>query len=200
MTTANKITILRMLLIPLFVVETIYYVRTGNEVHRLVAILSFAVTAILDGVDGYIARHYKQISELGKILDPLADKLLLVSGIVLLSFDNEPYLRQIPLWLTGTIIGRDFLLGLGAGVIRMVVGKIAVRPRITGKIATVFQMLTVVWILLRWDVPPHGWVLQVWFFGAGLFTAVSFLQYVFDGMKQLSAHPSSSPTRKTNSP
>jgi CDP-diacylglycerol--glycerol-3-phosphate 3-phosphatidyltransferase len=200
MTTANKITILRMLFIPLFVVETIYYVRTGNEAHRLVAILSFATTAILDGVDGYIARHYKQISELGKILDPLADKLLLVSGIVLLSFNNEPYLRQIPLWLTGMIIGRDLLLSIGAAVIHLVVGKIVVRPRLTGKIATVFQMLTVVWILLRWDVIPHGWVLQVWIFGAGIFTGVSFLQYVFDGMKQLSAHPASSPTEKTNSP
>jgi cardiolipin synthase len=199
MTTANKITILRMLLIPLFVVETIYYVRTGNEIHRLAAILSFALTAILDGVDGYIARHYNQISELGKILDPLADKLLLVSGIVLLSFNNEPYLRQIPLWLTGTIIGRDLLLGIGAMVIHLVVGKIAVRPRLTGKIATVFQMLAVVWILLRWDLIPHGWVLQVWIFGAGIFTGVSGLLYVFDGMKQLSAHPASSPTQKTNS-
>jgi cardiolipin synthase len=197
MTTANKITILRMLFIPVFVVETIYYVRTGNELHRLVAILAFALTAILDGVDGYIARHYKQISELGKILDPLADKLLLVSGIVLLSFNNEPYLRQIPLWLTGTIIGRDFLLGLGAVVIHLVVGKIAVRPRMTGKIATVFQMLTVVWILLRWDLVPHGWVLQVWIVGAGVFTGVSFVLYVFDGMKQLSAHPASLPTDKT---
>jgi CDP-diacylglycerol--glycerol-3-phosphate 3-phosphatidyltransferase len=200
MTTANKITILRMLFIPVFVVETIYYVRTGNELHRLVAILAFALTAILDGVDGYIARHYKQISELGKILDPLADKLLLVSGIVLLSFNNEPYLRQIPLWLTGTIIGRDLLLGIGAVVIHLVVGKIAVRPRLTGKIATVFQMLTVVWILLRWDVVPHGWVLQVWIIGAGIFTGVSFLLYVFDGMKQLSAHPASLPMPKNDSP
>src|ERR1041385_2449419 len=77
MTTANKITILRILLVPFFVVELIYYVRTANEIHRLLAILSFAIAAICDGVDGYIARHYDHISELGKILDPLADKLLL---------------------------------------------------------------------------------------------------------------------------
>src|ERR1700722_11717217 len=93
MTTANKITILRILLIPFFVVELIYYVRTGNEIHRLLAILSFAVAAILDGVDGYIARHYNQISELGKILDPLADKLLLVSGIVVVGFNQGNFLR-----------------------------------------------------------------------------------------------------------
>src|SRR5712672_903866 len=110
MTTANKVTILRILLIPFFVVEIIYYVRTGNEACRLAGVLSFAVAAILDGVDGYVARRYNQWTELGTILDPLADKLLLVSAIVLLSFDNAPHLGQIPLWLTGVIIGRDLLL------------------------------------------------------------------------------------------
>lgn len=196
MTTANKITILRILLIPFFVIETIYYVRTGNEVHRLAGMLLFGVTAASDGVDGYIARRYKQISELGKILDPLADKLLLVSGIVLLSFDNAPYFRQIPLWLTGTIIGRDLLLAIGVVVIRSVVGKITVQPRISGKIATVFQMLVIIWILLRWDV-DHGYLLQAWLIGAAVFTGVSGLLYVLDGVKQLSAHPSSSPTQKS---
>ena len=130
MTTANKVTILRILLIPFFVVELIYYVQTGNEIHRLLAILSFAVAAILDGVDGYIARHYNQKSELGAILDPLADKLLLVSAIVVLSFNHGPYLGQIPLWLTGTIIGRDLLMLIGMVVIRLTVGKVTVRPRI----------------------------------------------------------------------
>src|SRR5882757_3138740 len=105
MTTANRVTILRMLLIPFFVVEVLYYVKNGVEVHRLMALLTFAVAAICDGVDGYIARQYNQRSELGAILDPLADKLLLVSGIVVLSFDQHR-LETIPLWLTGTIIGR----------------------------------------------------------------------------------------------
>src|SRR5882762_4820749 len=98
MTTANKITILRILLIPFFVVEVLYYVKNGNEVHRLLAILSFAVAAICDGIDGYIARRYNQRSELGAILDPLADKLLLVSGIVVLSFEHRPRFDTIPLW------------------------------------------------------------------------------------------------------
>lgn len=200
MTTANKITILRILLIPFFVVETIYYVRTGNEVHRLVGLLAFALTAILDGVDGYIARHYNQISELGRILDPLADKMLLVSGIVVLSFNNAPYLCQIPLWLTGVIIGRDLLLGIGVVVIRLVVGKITVRARLTGKIATVFQMITVIWILLRWDVTFNRYFLEGWIIGAGFFTGSSGLLYVLDGMKQLSAHPSSSPAHNKSAP
>src|SRR5690242_18875249 len=151
MTTANKVTILRILLIPFFVVELIYYLENGNEIHRLLAILSFAVTAILDGVDGYIARRYNQKSELGAILDPLADKLLLVSAIVTLSFNQNPHLGQVPLWFTGTVIGRDMLLLIGIAVIRLTVGKVTVRPRLAGKIATVLQMGTVIWILLGWD-------------------------------------------------
>src|SRR5439155_7150926 len=129
MTTANKITILRILLIPFFVVQVLYYVKDGEELHRLLAILSFAVAAICNGMDGYIARRYNQRSELGAILDPLADKLLLVSGIVLLSFEHTPWLMTIPLWLTGTIIGRDILLLIGLLVIQMTVGKVAIRPR-----------------------------------------------------------------------
>jgi len=192
MTTANKITILRILLIPFFVVETLYYVETGNEVHRLVAILSFAITAILDAVDGYIARRYNQRSELGAVLDPLADKLLLVSGVVLLSFDHAPRLGQIPLWLTGTIIGRDLLLLIGIVVIRYMVGKVAVRPRALGKIATVFQMAVVIWILLDWDRDLNVRWFQAWTIGAAVFTGVSGLLYVWDGVKQLGAHPTSS--------
>jgi len=192
MTTANKITILRILLIPFFVVELIYYLQTGNEIHRLLALLSFAVTAILDAVDGYIARRYNQKSELGAILDPLADKLLLVSGIVTLSFNNSPQLGQIPLWLTGTVIGRDVLLLVGIAVIRLTVGKVTVRPRIIGKVATVFQMAVVIWVLLDWDRDLNTRWFEAWTIGAAVFTGVSGLLYVWDGVKQLGAHPASS--------
>ena len=194
MTTANKITILRILLIPFFVVELIYYVETGNEIHRLVAILSFAVAAILDGVDGFIARHYHQISELGKILDPLADKLLLVSGIVALSFNHGTLLAQIPLWLTGTIIGRDFLILTGMVVIQLTVGKVVVQPRFIGKCATVLQMAVVLWILLKWDTGRGVLWLKYLTPGAAVCTGVSGLLYIWDGVKQLGSHPASSPT------
>jgi len=188
MTTANKVTILRILLIPFFVGAVLYYVRTGNETYRLAGLLCFAVAAICDGVDGYIARRYNQMSELGTILDPLADKLLLVSGVVVLSLDNAPHLDQVPLWLTVTIIGRDLLLLLGLAVLQLTVGKVKVRPRMVGKIATVLQMATVLWILLKWHSDLLGCI--VW--GAAIFTGVSGIWYVFDWMKQLGAHPSSS--------
>ena len=189
MTTANKVTIFRILLIPFFVVEILYYVKTGNELHRFLGTSSFALAAICDGVDGYIARRYNQRSELGAILDPLADKLLLVSGIVLLSFDHRPYLQTIPLWLTGTIIGRDLVLLLGLAVIQMTVGKVAIRPRMFGKVATVLQMAILLWILLKW---PQRW-LMFWTVSAAACTGSSGLLYVWDGVRQLSAHPASSP-------
>src|SRR6266704_6284577 len=137
MTTANKITIVRILLVPFFIVEVLNYVEQGRELHRHLAIAAFLAASVCDGVDGYIARRYNQRSELGAILDPLADKLLLVSGIVVLSFEHRPYLETIPLWLTGTIIGRDILVLAGMLVIQMTVGKVKVRPRMVGKVATV---------------------------------------------------------------
>jgi CDP-diacylglycerol--glycerol-3-phosphate 3-phosphatidyltransferase len=196
MTTANKITIFRILLIPFFVVQVLYYATTGNEIYRLAAVMSFGIAAILDGVDGYIARHYNQRSELGAILDPLADKLLLVSGIVVLSFDHEPHLPGVPLWLTGTIIGRDILLLLGLVVIQMTVGKVKVRPRVFGKVATVLQMAVVIWVLLKW---PRQWLDDL-SLGAALFTGISGLLYVWDGVRQLSAHPTSLASKPQSGP
>ncbi|MBM3836227.1 MAG: CDP-alcohol phosphatidyltransferase family protein [Verrucomicrobia bacterium] len=194
MTTANKITIFRILLVPFFIVQVLYYLDTGREYHRWLAFLSFAIAAICDGVDGYVARRYNQRSELGAILDPLADKLLLVSGVVLLSMHNQPYLDQIPWWLTATIIGRDVILALGLGVIHFTGGNVKVRPHFIGKMATVFQMIVVIWILLRW----HYFGLRVWIWGAGICTAVSGMIYVFEGIRRLSASPTSAATPGQN--
>jgi cardiolipin synthase (CMP-forming) len=192
MTTANKITIFRILLVPLFIVQVLYYADTGKEVYRLVAILSFALASISDGIDGYIARHYNQHSELGKILDPLADKMLLISGVVLLSLKNEPYLHRIPLWLAVTILSRDVLVLIGLVVIQQVCGKITVRPVLVGKAATVLQMACVLWGLLKWDA---DW-LFIWALCAAVCTGISGLIYVVEGIRQLSASPASSPAPK----
>lgn len=193
MTTANKVTIARILLVPFFVVEVLYFMETGYEAHRWIALVAFAVAAGCDGVDGFIARRFNQRSELGAILDPLADKLLLVSGVVLFSLNN-PHLGSIPLWLTGTIIGRDLLVLIGMVVIQMTVGKVIVHPRILGKVATVLQMLCVIWILLKWDSRLSEIWFSIWTIGAALFTGISGLLYVLDGVRQLSSHPTSSPT------
>jgi cardiolipin synthase len=189
MTTANKITIFRVLLVPFFIVQMLYYMEEGVEWHRLAAILTFAVAAASDGLDGYIARQYNQRSHLGAVLDPLADKLLLVSGIVLLSMNNAPWLPRTPLWLVGTIVGRDTLLALGALVIHYSCGRVAVRPVFIGKLATVLQMICVLWGLFKWS---SLW-LEIWSAGAALCTGISGFIYVYDGLRQLSASPASCP-------
>jgi CDP-diacylglycerol--glycerol-3-phosphate 3-phosphatidyltransferase len=192
MTTANKITIIRILLVPFFIVQVVYYVNSGHEYHRLLALLAFAVAAISDGVDGYIARRYNQRSELGAILDPLADKLLLVSGIVLLSLDNGDRLPHVPMWLTATILSRDILLLLGLVLIQFVVGKAKVRPIMAGKLATFLQMVMIIWGLLKWNESILVWIAAA----ATLFTGVSGAYYIYDGIRQLSASPASAASPK----
>jgi len=188
-TTANKITIIRILLVPVFVALLIYYTRTGNDAYRLAAICVFLLCAITDGLDGFIARRFNQRSELGALLDPLADKLLLVSAVVFLSFDHTPYLNQLPLWLGATIVGRDALMFLGWVVIHQVCGKVKIRPRLVGKLATVLQMVTILCILVKWIGP----VMDLLTFFTGLTTGIAGLLYVWDGFHQLSASPTSKP-------
>jgi CDP-diacylglycerol--glycerol-3-phosphate 3-phosphatidyltransferase len=198
MTTANKVTISRILLVPFFVVSVIYYVNSGVEWYRWLAISCFGVAAVSDGIDGFIARHFNQRSELGAVLDPLADKLLLVSGVVLLSLHNEPHLHPIPIWLTVTILSRDVLLLLGFALIHFVAGGMKIRPHFTSKIATVLQMAAVLWALFKLDQflkPGASWHYGICVAAAAL-TGVSGLIYLFEGMRLLAKHPASSPERK----
>lgn len=189
MTTANKITILRILMIPVFVLMTLIYIRgyrqgDANEWHRFLACLIFALAAVSDAVDGYIARRHHQKSELGTFLDPLADKALLISALILLSRDNGGAFEQLPLWFPVLVISRDAILLGGTLLIHLVVGKATSRPRIVGKCATFFQMITLGWVLLKIPQPSFRWPMIL----AGLFTFASGLWYIFDGVKQLNLH------------
>ena len=191
MTLANKITIARILLIPVFIFLTLDYIRDSQhgqvrEWERLLACGVFALAALSDAVDGYIARRYHQKTELGTFLDPLADKALLISGLVLLSIrfkEGTPF-ALVPLWFPILVISRDLILLAGVVLIHMVTGRVTARPRIVGKCATVFQMLMLGWVLLKLDWPDY----RVWLYAAGVFTFVSGTWYVFDGIKQINAH------------
>ena len=99
MTTANKITVVRILMIPVFVTLAIYYgesIQEGNPLEwvRFTAVSVFLLAALSDGLDGYVARRYNQRSSLGMILDPIADKGLLLSGIITLA--SATGARSIP--------------------------------------------------------------------------------------------------------
>ena len=180
MTTANKVTIARTLFVPLFVVQVISYVNGGIEWHRLAAIACFGLAALGDAVDGYIARRYNQRSELGAILDPLADKLLLVSALVILSFDPRQRLAQIPWWLAAIVVTRELILLAGMVAIRCARGKFTARPRLPGKVSTVLQIAAVLWTLLKFPAGPLPFLTA----GAGLFTVWSGLFYLYDFMRQ----------------
>src|ERR1700751_1593366 len=177
MTTANKITIARIALIPLFVLMAIYYgesVQRGAplEWQRYIAIVIFLVAAASDGVDGYVARRYNQRSSLGVILDPIADKGLLLSGIITLSITNwstDPNYGKFPLWFPVLVITRDVVILVGFLVLHLLIGKVHVKPSWTGKVATVCQMCAIGWVMLQLHFLPLLFVVFV----AGIFTLVS---------------------------
>ena len=147
MTTANKITIGRILFVPVFISAVIFYGRTELDGYRVMAILVFALTSISDAVDGYIARHYNQKSELGAILDPLADKLLVSAGFIMLTG-----LGIVPAFITAIIVFRDFFVN----ALRMFGSdnQKDVSAGLSGKIKTLFQMLSIVFALLSYSMMP----------------------------------------------
>src|SRR5256714_14928881 len=201
MTTANKITIVRILMIPAFVTMAIYYgqsVQRGAplEWQRFAAIAIFILAAVSDGLDGYVARRYNQRSTLGVYLDPIADKGLLLSGIITLSISNwseaDPDYGKFPAGFPVLVISRDAILLVGATVLYLLIGKLRLKPKWTGKVATVLQMVAIGWGMLPPRVPPLPYVVVA----AGPFTAVSGSDYVTDGVRQLQAaghaHPAKS--------
>ena len=190
MTTANKITIARILLIPAFVTMAIYYgqgvgIGAPVEWQRFAAIAIFLLAAVSDGLDGYVARRYNQRSALGVILDPIADKGLLLSGIITLSISNwselDPQSGRFPAWFPVLVITRDTVILVGSAVLHLLNGKVQVRPSWTGKVATVLQMAAIAWVMLQLHFLPLIYVVLA----AGLFTAISGVIYVLDGVGQL---------------
>ena len=192
MTTANKITVVRILLIPVFVLLAVYYghsVTEGDpqEGLRYAAIAVFLLAAVSDGLDGYVARKYNQRSKLGAILDPIADKGLLLAALLTLTFINWGY--QFPLWFPVLVITRDVVIVAGSFGLHYLNGEVQVHPRWSGKIATVFQMIAISWVMLQLQVvAPSVPVLL-----AGIFTLISGVAYVMDGIRQLQRSEDSRP-------
>lgn len=197
MTTANKITIGRILMIPFFVLMALYYGRSVTHGHpqqwmRFTAIAIFVIAAASDGIDGYIARRWNQMSKLGTILDPIADKGLLLAGILTLSFGNWQY--EFPLWFPVLVIARDVTIVTGVIAVHLINGDARVRPSLLGKMATVAQMVAIGCVMLfsgaEWKARIAGHevaFLDMPVFVAGFFTLVSGLFYVRDGIRQLHA-------------
>ena len=187
LTLATKVTLLRILGIPVFVALVVYYLmglRAGNDQVglRIGAFAVFVLVAATDALDGYLARSRNEITKVGKVLDPLADKGLLLAGLILLTRPSVPQLEpHIPIWFTILVISRDAVLLTGYFVIHHLAGHTEVRPRWSGKTGTALTMVVVGWVLLQWDERLFN--ILVW--TAAACTAISVLHYFTDGARQL---------------
>lgn len=183
MTWANRITIARFLLIPVFVGFLVYYDASSgdngrpDEWWRYAALVVFVIAAVSDGIDGYLARHCNQRTALGAILDPIADKLLLLAALVTLSIVDIGSKPPFPLWFPIIIIGRDAILLTGFLVLTFLASKIEVHPHWSGKLSTFCTFIAIGSALLKWD-----WTF--WACVAGGITAlISTLIYVREGIE-----------------
>lgn len=174
----NWISIIRILFIPFFVTMILKYRQTELEYFRYYALGIFLLAVISDALDGGIARLTHKKTQLGSLLDPLADKLLLVTAVILLSISSYR-LIQLPIWILVTFISRDVILLIGTIVIYMHSHKVEIKPNLLGKLTTFSQMLTVVCVLLLFPYTNIVWRI------AGTLTIVSGVAYIYIGSKQL---------------
>jgi CDP-diacylglycerol--glycerol-3-phosphate 3-phosphatidyltransferase len=184
-TLANKITISRICLIPLFAVATIAYewtVEFGNPDQRFrwLAAALFLIASATDGIDGYVARRYNQRSRTGAILDPIADKGLVVTALVLLSTKSSAF----PVWFPVVVIGRDLILIIGFLLISARIHRLDVHPRLIGKLATIFQIVSILIFLTGFS-----WIdLLIPVTLATALTIASGVSYAIDGILQAMRH------------
>jgi CDP-diacylglycerol--glycerol-3-phosphate 3-phosphatidyltransferase len=185
------LTMLRLLLLPVFLWLILANARPDPGPRRLrwVAVGVFAVMALTDKLDGYLARRLNQTSRLGTILDPVADKLLVASSVVLLSFDwiaSEPY--RIPTTVVAIIYGGYVVVALGTLALLLVVGRVSIAPSPLGKVNTVLQLALVLLTLIAPELHGRtGWVLMLlkilWWIVPAVAVATS-VDYVMLGIRQ----------------
>lgn len=173
---ANKITILRVLLIPVFLV-LIYCYAPGREWLRHMALGIYVTASLSDILDGYIARRLNQRTAFGARLDPLADKLIINLGFVFLAA-NPTFGEVVPMWFPVVVLVRDAIIVLGAFAINEYFGPMKVKPRWTGKATTVFQMSTMIGVLLWVPFAPHLLMVTV------VVSAASLADYIYAGCMQ----------------
>jgi cardiolipin synthase len=171
LTPANQLTLLRMLLIPAFVILVLYG-QLGW------ALIVFVTAGITDGLDGLIARRSGQHTQLGAWLDPMADKLLLVTTFVVLTLPGLGLANRLPLWLTVLIISRDVIIVLTVTIVNLAIGRRTFRPSIYGKTATATYILTAVFAMLFNYLGYHSVVVDVSVYASLVITLISSLHYI----------------------
>ena len=172
LTFANQLTILRIVLIPAFVLLVVYG-RLGA------ALLVFMTAGATDALDGLIARRAGQRTSLGAWLDPMADKLLLVTTFIVLTLPAIPLTNHLPLWLTVVVISRDVVILAVVAIVNLAIGPRTFRPSMLGKATTAMFIVTSV-VVMYFNFRRETSILVdvgVWLSGA--LTTVSAADYFF---------------------
>lgn len=179
MSLANRISILRILLVPGIIASLVYY-HPDRDGLRFLTLGLFAVGMVSDALDGFIARTHGQQSQLGTLLDPIADKLLILSTLISCSvIQGLPASMRIPAWFNLVVITRDALIVTGTIVIFFLQGRWHVQPSRLGKWATFGQMLVIPMVLL--GLPLKTPII----IAAAVLTTVSAVHYVRVGIRVL---------------
>jgi cardiolipin synthase len=169
----NLMTLTRVLLIPVFVILIM------NQCFGW-ALITFALAGITDGIDGLVARITRQRTELGAYLDPIADKLLLLSAFITLSI-----IELLPSWLTVIVITRDLIIFLGFLVMLLIEYRPKIQPSLISKMTTVLQISTVLLVLAAGHGPPFRQLSTIAIYGTAVFTILSGAHYIYLGARIL---------------
>ena len=183
LTTANQLTLLRMLLIPAFVILVVY----GELGWALVVFVTAGVT---DALDGIIARRSGQKTSLGAWLDPMADKLLLVTTFVVLTLPNLGLVNPLPIWLTVCIISRDVVIVLTVAIVNLAIGPRTFRPSVFGKIATATYIVTAVTAMFFNYLRIHSILVDLGIWTSLAITLISSFHYILHAARIIDAPPS----------
>ena len=172
LTPANQLTLVRMLLIPWFVILVVYG-------HLGWALFVFTTAGITDALDGLIARRSGQYSSLGAWLDPMADKLLLVTTFVVLTLPGLHLSNRLPVWLTILIISRDVVIVMTVAIVNLAIGRRTFKPSMYGKIATATYILTAVFAMLFNYLGYHSWFVDLCVWASLAITLISAFHYIW---------------------
>jgi cardiolipin synthase len=180
-TLPNFITLLRLAALPFF----LFSIAAG----RLgIALVIFVAAGISDGIDGYLARRFNMKSALGAYLDPIADKLLMMSSYLFLAVPSFPAAVKVPVWLAVMVVSRDLLLMTVALLLILTSDHRSFPPTWLGKVTTVTLILTVLFVLCAnlWAWPMA--VVQIAFGAAAVTTVLSGFHYVYLVSKSQGEH------------
>jgi cardiolipin synthase len=172
LTAANQLTLLRVLLIPAFVILLVYG-------HLGWALVVFVAAGVTDGLDGLIARWSGQKTQLGAWLDPMADKLLLVTTFIVLTLPGLNLANRIPIWLTICMISRDVVILLTVAIVNLAIGPRTFKPSLFGKIATATYIVTAVAAMLFNYLGYRSFVVDVGVWASLAITVISALHYIW---------------------